>query len=374
MRCGHWSRRLLIGAWTLTIPATCLAQMRFINRNQAPLSIDAATADAVIDQALKQLADEYVFPETAAKMSQAVRKRQADKAYAGIQTGQELATRVTADLQAVSKDKHLRIICSTEKLPKRHKEDSTDQTPRMGEEMRQMGQWMNAGYHKIERLGGNVGYLAVDGFLPAEAAAEPAASAMNFLANTDALIIDLRHNGGGEPESVALLCSYFFGNKPVLLNTLYWRKGNKTDEFWTRKDLAGKRYLGKDVYVLIGPRTFSGAEEFAYNLQTQKRAVVVGQTSGGGAHPGDLAPLDEHFLMFVPSGRAINPITKTNWEGTGVQPDVAVPAGKALETAHELAIQKLLKNAKDERSKQRIRMDREQSREQEPRQATREAR
>jgi hypothetical protein len=336
-----------------------------MKRNQPPLPIDEATSNAVIDGAIKRLEAEYVFPDVAAQMTQLLRNRQADKAYAGIKTGQALAQQLTKDLQAVSKDKHLRIICSTEKLPKLPggSGPNPDPTSQMKEEMRQMGQWMNAGYRKVERLGGNVGYLALDGFLPADAAVEPAAAAVAFLANTDALIIDLRRNGGGEPESVALLCSYFFGSQPVHINSLYSRKENKTTDYWTRKEVAGKRYLGKDVYVLIGPRTFSGAEEFAYDLQTQKRAVLVGETTGGGAHPGDLAPLGDHFAMFVPTGRAINPITKTDWEGTGVKPDVAVPADKALEKAHELAIQKLVKNAKDDETRQRIQMDVEHSRE-----------
>jgi hypothetical protein len=364
---GRLLRWALLAALAVLVPETCSAQVRFmIKRGQTPLPIDAATANTLIEQALKRLDAEYVFPEVAAQMIQTVRKRKAAKEYVGIKTGQALADRLTKDLQAVSKDKHLRIICSTEKLPQlpTGSGKNGEPTPEMKEEMRQMGQWMNAGYRKVERLGGNVGYLALDGFLPVDAAVEAAAAAMAFVANTDALIIDLRRNGGGEPESVALLCSYFFGSQPVHINSLYSRKENKTTDYWTRKEVAGKRYLGKDVYVLIGPRTFSGAEEFAYDLQTQKRAVVVGETTGGGAHPGDLAPLDDHFVMFVPTGRAINPITKTDWEGTGVKPDVAVPADKALEKAHELAIQNILKNAKDDETRQRIQMDVEHSREQ----------
>jgi len=360
MRGSRAWRWALLAALAVFVPQTCSAQVRFMIRpDQPPLPIDAETANTVIDEALKRLEAEYVFPEVAAQMVQAIRKRQADKEYAAIKTGQALADRLTKDLQAVSKDKHLRITCSTDKLPKLPDGSEQDKgpTPQMKEEMRQMGQWMNAGYREVKRLSGNVGYLAVDGFLPPDVAAEPAAAAMNFLANTDALIIDLRKNGGGDPESVALLCSYFFGSQSVHLNSLYSRKENKTEEYWTRKEVAGKRYLSKDVYVLIAPRTFSGAEEFAYDLQTQKRAVLVGQTTGGGAHPGGLGPLGDHFMMFVPTGRAINPITKTNWEGVGVKPDVAVPADAALDKAHELAIQTLLKNAKDEEARERIQMD-----------------
>ena len=362
-RCLRW---LLVAALFLLIPATCPAQVRFrIKKDQPPLPIDASTAETVIDEVLKRLDEEYVFPDVATKMAQAVKKRQTDKEYAAIKTGQELAQRLTKDLQTVSKDKHLRIICSTDKLPKppRGRGAGSGPTipPGMKERMRRHGAWLNGGYQKIERLAGNVGYLEIAGFPFAETAAEPAAAAMNFLTNTNALIIDLRDNGGGEPQSVALLCSYFFDGKPVHLNSFYWRKGNRTEDFWTLKEVAGKRYLGKDVYLLTGPSTASGAEEFAYDLQTQKRAIVVGENTAGAAHPGGMSPLDDHFAMFVPTGRAINPITKTDWEGSGIKPDVAVPADQALERAHELAIKKLLETTKDDDTRRLLQMDLEHS-------------
>src|SRR5262249_37587754 len=188
---------------------------------------------AVLNEALKQLDENYVFPEVAAKMATAIRQRQADKEYTKVKTRQELAELLTRHLQEVSKDKHLPAMCSTPKPPK--PPEGKGPTPEMREKRRQMDLRTNALYRKVERLGGNVGYLALDGFADAEAAAEPAAASMNFLANTDALIIDLRRNGGGSPHGVALLCSYFFDEKPVHLNDLYWRKGHRTQEFWTSK-------------------------------------------------------------------------------------------------------------------------------------------
>jgi retinol-binding protein 3 len=351
-------RWALLAAAAALVPGLGSSQTK---KDQPPLPIDEATCNAVIDEALRQLEEAYVFPEVAAKMAKAVRQRQADKAYAKVKTGEELAELLTQHLREVSRDKHLRVIWSAEKLPKRRA--AQEPTPEMKERQRQLVRTFNAGYRKVERLGGNIGYLAVDGFANAEAAARPAAAAMNFLADTQALIIDLRRNSGGSPYGVALLCSYFFDEKPVHLNSMHWRKDDRTEEFWTHKELAGKRYLNKDVYLLTSERTFSGGEEFAYNLQTQKRATVVGETTGGGAHPaGPGKPICEHFLVIVPHGRPVNPITKTNWEGTGVKPDVAVPADEALEKAHELAIQKILANAQDEETRRLIQMDLDRSR------------
>jgi C-terminal processing protease CtpA/Prc len=201
---------------------------------------------------------------------------------------------------------------------------------------------MNHGFAKVERLPGNIGYLEFLNFMDEELGADTVAAAMNFINGTDALIIDMRKNGGGNPAMVALVCSYLFGPEPVHLNDLYWREGNRTDEFWTKKEVAGKRYLNKDVYVLTSKRTFSGAEEFSYNLKNLKRATIIGETTGGGAHPGGGFRISEHFGMFVPTGRAISPITKTNWEGTGVTPDISVPADQALHVARITALKKSL--------------------------------
>jgi C-terminal processing protease CtpA/Prc len=196
----------------------------------------------------------------------------------------------------------------------------------------------NFGFQKVERLPGNVGYIELSGFLPAEVGGDTAAAAMNFVANADALIIDVRKNGGGAPSMVALLCTYLFGPEPRHLNDLYFRPSDSTHQWWTMPYVPGKRFENKPVYVLTSKRTFSAAEEFTYNLKTQKRATIVGETTGGGANPGGMRPLGENFVMFVPSGRAINPITKTNWEGTGVTPDVPVTADLALKTAHLKAL------------------------------------
>ena len=303
-------------------------------------TIDATTRKQVIETVLKRLNDSYVFPDVAKAMDKSISDRVSTGAYDQISSSRTFAETLTKDLQAVSKDKHLRVRYSYEVLPVR--EPRGEPTAEQREQERRDLSWMNFGFDKVERLRGNTGYIAFRGFFGPELGADAVAATMNFVAGTDALIFDLRNNGGGDPEMVALICSYLFGPEPVHLNDLYWREGNRTDQFWTRKEVAGKRYLNKDVYVLTSKYTFSGAEEFTYNLKNLKRATIIGETTGGGAHPGMGVRINEHFNMFVPTGRAISPITKTNWEGTGVKPDIEVPAEQALAVARLMALKKSL--------------------------------
>jgi hypothetical protein len=307
--------------------------------------ITAAQRDDTIDALLRALGEKYVFPEKGNEAVAAVRDRQKRGDYAAVTTGQALAKALTTDINQVLKDAHFRVRFSLDKLPEREKAEKPSAEELAKLRKRELA--LNGGFDKVERLPGNIGYIEFRGFMDEEAGAETVAAAMNFVANTDALIIDLRQNGGGNPAMVALICSYLFGPEPVHLNDLYWREGNRTDEFWTRKEVAGRRYLGKDVYVLTSHYTFSGAEEFSYNLKNLKRATIVGETTGGGAHPGGGFRLSEHFRMFVPTGRAISPITKTNWEGTGVEPDLKVAADLALKTAHLSALKKSVVNIKE---------------------------
>jgi len=310
------------------------------------LPIDAATRTKVIDELLKQLNDGYVFPEVAKQMETAIRTRQKTNEYDSITSSKEFTAKLTSDLQAVSKDKHLRVNYSIQPIPVR--QERGEPTAAEKAEFTASMKRVNFGFEKVERLPGNIGYISFRGFYDPEAGADTVAAAMNFVSNTDALIFDLRQNGGGDPAMVALICSYLFGDKPVHLNDLYFREGDRTEEFWTKPTVAGKKYGDKDVYVLTSNRTFSGAEEFSNNLKVLKRATIIGETTGGGANPGDVVRLHEHYQAFIPGGRAINPITKTNWEGTGVEPDVKVPKEQALLTAQLTVLNKTLGKTKDE--------------------------
>ncbi len=322
--------------------------------DEPPSPVDAATRTKVAEKLAKELVATYVFPDVAKKMSEAIRGNLANKGYDSCATAEALAKRLTEDVQAISHDKHLRVMHSA----KARIGSPGPPSPGMMAKRREMMRKQNSGFVKLERLPGNIGLLELHGFADAKAGADTVAAAMNFLAGTDALIIDIRRNGGGTPQMVQLICSYLFpAEKPTHLNTMYSRRGDKTEEFWTLKDLPGKRYLEKDVYVLTSRRTFSAAEEFTYNLKNLKRATIVGETTGGGAHPGGVVPLGSHFAAFIPTGRAINPITKTNWEGTGVKPDVEADADKAVDVARELALKRLREKFADAGSKEILEED-----------------
>lgn len=317
--------------------------------DQSDMTIDAAMRAQTIEVLLKDLNDSYVFPETAKKIEIDIQNRLKNKEYDQITSAKQFSEKLTEDLQAISKDKHMRVRFSPQPIPVRAKRN--EPTAEEKADYENFLKRINYGFEKVERLQGNVGYIDLRGFTDPELGAETVAAAMNFVANTDALIFDLRQNGGGDPAMVALICSYLFGDKPVHLNSLYWRDGNKTEDFYTKATVAGKKYGDKDVYVLTSNRTFSGAEEFSNNLKTLKRATIVGETTGGGANPGGMFRLNEHFGVFIPTGRAINPITKTNWEGTGVAPDIAVSKELALKTAYLLALNKVSEKTKDVEAK-----------------------
>lgn len=313
------------------------------------MTIDQQMRTQVIETLAKDLRENYVFPEVAKKMAKDVEYRLKNNKYENLTSAKEFAETLTKDLQAISKDKHLRVRYSARPIPVR--QERSEPTEEERAEFQNYMKRINFGFEKIERMMGNIGYINLRGFVDHEAGAETVAAAMKFLEHTDVLIFDLRQNGGGSPEMVALISSYLFGDKPVHLNSLYWRRGDRTNEFWTKPEKAKVKFADKEVYVLTSNRTFSAAEEFSYNLKSLKRAQIVGETTGGGAHPGGSFRLNENFSVFISTGRAINPITKTNWEGTGVEPDVKVPKEQALKTAYVMALNTALKKADDERLK-----------------------
>jgi C-terminal processing protease CtpA/Prc len=206
----------------------------------------------------------------------------------------------------------------------------------------------NYGFERVEHLKGNIGYIDLRRFDPSEYGGETAVAAMNLVANCDALIIDLRQNHGGHPSMVQLIISYLYEPEPRHINTFYYRHTNDSRQFWTFPHVPGKRRPDILVYVLTSSATGSGAEGFAYFLKSANRAILIGETTFGAAHPATEEIVQGDFTVTLPYGRPVSPITGSNWEGTGVEPHMRVPAEEALKTAHLHAMEQLAAKCQNE--------------------------
>jgi retinol-binding protein 3 len=334
--------------WVVMVVTFALAS-KVLAQAPGPPPVDAAQKKQAVESLSRLLKENYVFPDVAEKTGEFLQKQLASGAYDKADNAADLAQALTNDLQAVAKDLHLKVrVRPPDEKPVA--DDSPEAMERMKREMRKE----NYGFKRVEILPGNIGYLDLRMFMSPQIAGETAVAAMNFLGNCDALIFDLRKNGGGYPEMIQLLSTYLF-DQPTHLNDQYFRKDDKRDQFWTLPFAPGPKLVSVPVYILTSPQTFSGAEEFTNNLKVLKRATVVGETTGGGANPGERFPFDPFFRAFIPTGRAVNPTTGTNWEGTGVEPDIKVPEVEALAVAHLEALKAL--KAKAGEPKDRLRYD-----------------
>jgi len=302
--------------------------------------LDTLSYTEIVHSLSEKLKAHYVFPEVAEQIVARLKHYLERGEYTALTTGEAFAAALTAHLQEVNHDQHLRVGWQADPLPEQA--EALYQNPTWLAERHQQAQYNNYGFYKVERLPGNVGYLDLRAFMDPAVGGETAAAAMNFVAHTHALIIYLRQCHGGDPSMIALVSSYLFMGEPVHLNSLYWRDTESTQQFWTLPYVPGQRFGDKPIYALTSHETFSGGEEFVYNLQTRQRATLIGETTGGGAHPGDVYRLHPHFNVFIPTGRAINPITRTNWEGSGVVPDLSTAREAAFTVAYRLALKAVI--------------------------------
>ncbi|EFL16422.1 S41 family peptidase [Streptomyces sp. C] len=285
------------------------------------------TNEQVIERALERISAGYVFPEKTGAVEAAIRRRLAEGAYAGLD-GPALCATVTADLQDVCPDKHLRLLWTDEPQSLEPVDDDGGEAAFLA-----LLRAEHQGIRRVEHLEGNVAVIDVRRIATAIEGAGAIGAAMRLVANSSALVLDLRECRGGSPEGAALWCSYFFPDDQVHLNDIYDRVTDTTRQYWTTAHLPAPRYTDRPVHVLTSGTTFSGGEDVAYTLQAHGRAVVVGATTRGGAHPTARHAVAEHILVTVPTARSVNTVTGTNWEGVGVVPDAQVPAERALEEA-----------------------------------------
>lgn len=308
----------------------------------------------VVEGAIRAINQYYVSADVARRVDEDLRRRLTNGEYDKITSAFDLLDALDLHMEEISKDKHLKLAYSHQPEPLVEGQDFHPETPQEREEALKSARAKSFGFEKFERLAGNVGYLEMNSFVRPDFSGDMAGMVMTFLASTDALIIDLRKSSGGSAEMVVFLASYFFDAEPFHLGDWFVRAENRVQQWWTFPYVPGSRYLGKEVYILLGRRSFSAVEGFSAILQHHRRAVVVGEPTRGGTHPGRMVRVHPNFAVFVPMSwfiyptgtptipidRPVYPSTRADTEGSGVKPDLEAAASLALARAHLDALRK----------------------------------
>jgi hypothetical protein len=297
--------------------------------------LDGAERRRVMDGVIKNLKEHYVDREVAQKMADAVLAHEKNGDDSVVTEGGAFADLLTRQMRDVSHDMHLEVVYSRDRLP----EHPGAPTAESVANYRRALERENCTFETVKILPHHIGYLKLNSFPDVSICRSTAVAAMAALNGADAVIFDLRDNQGGYPEMVMLIAAYLFDHPEYM----YSPREAPTERLWTRSPVAGNRLADKPVYVLTSGTTWSAAEQFSYDLKMLKRATLVGERTRGGAHAGVFYRIDDHFGMGIPEVRAVNPFSKTDWEGVGVEPDVKVKAGEALLTAMRLAAGRLRK-------------------------------
>jgi hypothetical protein len=305
------------------------------------------TRRAIIDSISLAIRNHYVIPDVAEDMCESILDKLNSGQYDDITELADFTNQLTDDLREVSKDVHLKV----QPIQGNNGESGVADSAEI--QQQKLAEWRKAnfGFRQIERLDGNIGYIDLSGFYDIQYAAPTAIAAMSFLANSDALIIDLRRNTGGNGNMSKLLSSYFF-SEPTHLLDFYNREGEIERQHWTEEYVPGQRLTDIPLYILVSHATLSAAEGFSYALKHLDRAKIIGETTRGGANP-----MESHdfpglsISVNVPFVMGKSPITKTNWEVTGIEPDISVPASEALEVARMEALKSLMNTTESEQEK-----------------------
>ncbi|MFL5789240.1 MAG: S41 family peptidase [Flavisolibacter sp.] len=318
---------------SLTALAGLFILLLFTNLVRIPFYVSKAETKATLLAAADSLERFYILPEVGKKMANALREGLSNEKFT-THDPEELGKQVNSLLQNICNDKHFQFFFMS----------------KLANDLRQPGRKrFNSFFHRLDSLNdffimpvkkikGSIGYLRLDQLIDPKLSGERLEKSFDSLKGSKAIIIDLRNNGGGEPEMVQRVISHFYkADTLVHINDIYSRRTNSISEYWTLPEMKGVRMPEVPLFILTSKNTASAAEELAYDLQKLHRATVIGEITSGGAHPGDLTPVGERFVMFLSDRNAINPYSKSNWEGKGVIPDIKTDADKALETAVQLA-------------------------------------
>jgi C-terminal processing protease CtpA/Prc len=306
---------------------------------------------AVIDSLCMLLNTYYVSAEKATQITNTLQTNFKNGSYDKLNNPNFFTDAINATMRLMSQDKHLNLAFDPEGIKAQLKAETkvitTNESENLQKYLTQIKR-QSYGFKEIKMLEGNVGYLRIDDFFSPNYAAETAIAALNFLSSSEAIIFDMRYNKGGDASMIQVIISQLYKKDTTIhLNSFYHRATNTTSEMFTIPNLKGNKMPEIPVYVLTSKETFSAAEALAYDLQSLKRATIIGEVTAGGANAGNTAIVTQLFTLFLPSEKTINPITKTNWEVVGVIPDVITTANNALEKAHIIALENLVKSVKN---------------------------
>ncbi|OOG68714.1 S41 family peptidase [Flavobacterium sp. A45] len=303
--------------------------------------------NAVVSAIKTHIEESYIDLELSKKMIIELDRNLKSDKYKKITSPAEFSKTVTEDLQSISKDLHLKVRFEPERIAQEKSIVSQEKQLEMEKKTAMQIAEINYGFTEVKILDGNIGYLNLTQFADIKYAEETATATMNFLSNANAIIIDLRSNGGGVPSMMQLLSSYFLDETPVLLSDFYERKTNTKTQLYSFANVNGKRSTNKPLYILTSKHTFSAAEAFTYTLKHLDKATVVGEVTKGGANRTKRINLNDEFTIAVPYIQSLHPVTKTNWEGKGVQPDIKTKETDAFVVAYVDAIKKTFKRNKN---------------------------
>lgn len=314
--------------------------------------LTSTVRQAVVGEIARLAREKYIYPEKGLQTAQFIEAQLAQGCYDNIYAPHEFADRLTADLRQASNDQHWSVSYDSALTKAIYAQGESEA------DLQQLKAHLyraNFGIEKVEHLPGNIGYVDVRGFgwIGFPGAGDSIVALMQLISHCDALIFDMRWNGGGEVETLQVYISYFVQPEPKLYDSFYYRPTHATQQFWTMPYVPGSRVPDVPLYVLTSRVTGSGGEAFAYILQGMRRATIVGEPTLGAAHTTDMEIIQDQFQVEYPSGRSISPFTQGDWEGQGVQPDIAVPPDEALPVAHLHALERLLQGCQaDDRQRE----------------------
>ena len=354
-RCLRLSACLWVAVLILVYCSSAYCQVAPADK---PPTVDAKLRQRLVEKISHVLKEKYVAPEKTGEIETYLRAKLKSGAYDKIENVRDLAAALTTDLRTGGKDLHLFVVYDPAlertfiAAPATPNVELQELAPSAEVLARQ--RQSNYDFRKLEIMSGNVGYLYLKSFVDLNQSKDTAVAAMNFLANTDAVIIDLRDNPGGFINLEIFLASYFYGVDPVELWSRYHREGDVTVRDWTWREVPGKRLQYTDLYILTSRGTGSAGEGFPFILQQRKRAKVIGEKTSGAGYGNKETPIGDGFVFYVSTFRQFDPRTGRGWQGTGVEPDIAVPAERALSVAHLEAVKNLAAKTAEGRRKQQF--------------------